>query len=903
LIPWLKQISLAGLSQLAVWASAALLLVPILLHRGRIAGRCGGSRCGRRSNAGRSASLRSASSSSSSSTAAAERHAWALASLAGKALVFHAAAMALVEVVVLTQILSTRLRSTKMLFSVATSACGTWASYVVANPFGSKKRTRSAAARRWRMKAPVQDAWMAMCIHVAKLGAHVTHYEEQVRPGDDTPAKAKARIGVVMGTFIIVSVLSAPFVWYDRGAAISATATVTAAAGRPTVSSHIDASPQKYGVKITPRLAMAHVLVAVTSCSLYRAVLLDSVLPFLHGLLPDTVSTIVSQAAAFPIEQRRPLTFGVEMSVLGVWLFALLSWHFPREVPMRRAAAALVAFGACFVSLRPPLDMRGVAASLLSDTGLLVQMQSWENPVTHAPFFYDYLGHRKPATMLWRPWALIVAGAMVVVAAVQIIALVVLKKASSERKRAETPSAAAAAASTIPESSTIRTTVRECASASVFGIVMGSWLSTSQGVSAWPVHGRHYGFYPSAYAVAFTAVTLAVAFFLIKHVFLLLSAQGSGVRRPRAVLHAYALLVALLLIRIVFQEIAIAARTTDAMMHAEDVSGHLSDSLLGSIFTGRKGGLLQSVSWALSLHGCLNIGIAVAARFVLMQHEARRSVSAKAARPPSESIGRSSGGGGGGLRSISSRWQQKVRTFGVSTGSRLAAGGGSASANAHGVGEGSAVVDRSEILATTLASLGRSASVVASGCVLALGLLWHTPESWLLGRELAVFVSALLLFLAPPPHYRRGLGSGGAGGAEVERDGRDRQKRSSEAAAWRLHSDRVAFVFTYVCVTLDMMAMVFDVVFPCLFAQHSGWRSVRNLVTLCGIIPLQRTCMNAMRRYPGCNTFSYLVFPIPMTLVALLFNQSRNEIIVTGVALCVWVGIASKRWRWSTWDF
>ena len=99
-----------------------------------------------------------------------------------------------------------------------------------------------------------------------------------------------------------------------------------------------------------------------------------------------------------------------------------------------------------------------------------------------------------------------------------------------------------------------------------------------------------------------------------------------------------------------------------------------------------------------------------------------------------------------------------------------------------------------------------------------------------------------------------------------------------------------------------MMAVVFDVVFPWLFLQHVGWSSVRNLVTLCGVVPLQTTCRNAMCGYPGCNLFSYLIFPIPMTLVALLFNQSRNEIIVTCLSLSVWAGIAAKRWRWSWWD-
>ena len=132
------------------------------------------------------------------------------------------------------------------------------------------------------------------------------HYTEPSGAGDviDKSAPMKARIGAVMGTFIIVSALSAPFVWYDRASNVRA----------PEIS-QIGSRRIERSVIITPRLAVAHSLVTVLACSIYRKVLLEDILPFLYGLLPGSASAAVSHVLLFPVEEQRSLVFGVEMFV------------------------------------------------------------------------------------------------------------------------------------------------------------------------------------------------------------------------------------------------------------------------------------------------------------------------------------------------------------------------------------------------------------------------------------------------------------------------------------------------------------------------------------------------------------------------------------------------------------
>ena len=821
ILPSVKHISVGALSQLVVWANAALCLVPMLLHRGKIA--FTGIGCCQRLHS------------------LPKRQEWISKSLAGKAFVFHAAALALIEDIVLNQVLPVRIHSTKFVYSVFTSIMGTWISYLLVR---HNSKESSPFKSQCLMKAPVQDAWMAACIHISKLGAYI-EYDHGV--GADN-GEREVKVGVFMGTFIIICVLSAPFVWYERGTRTQIMKTPQLNVG------------SRRSVKITPKLAMAHVVAAVLSCSLYRNVIIDNVLPFVGGLLSDYPSLTLWHSGIIAQGPCKSLIFGVEMSIIGLWLFVLLAWHFPQQVQMRRAAAGLLGLGLCFALVQPSVDAREVLASLLFDCGHLHYVQSFENPVSQAPFFYDYLGHRLPKSYLWRPWALLIAIAMVAVHSVDVIS------SFMQKHRVDSPPSRVSQ-------------TRDVLYSLLFGLTMGSWLGTADSVNAYLNHRNTHDWYPHVYNLGFIMVSMGFTSFIVKSILLL----GSKSDRPRSLLQAYAILIALLLMRILFQEIMVAASLASSFLafDSEVAYDHLADSLFGSIFTERKGALVASISWILSLHGCVHLVIVLLSR--ILMHRISNYESNAVSTKPTLNVNRSRG-----IQSISSRWQrkrQKQHEFFVS--------GGAAKAMRYSAGVG--LQSKKSRLATirTITSLGRYSSLAVASCVLSLGLLWHKTNYWFFGREVAILVSAGLLLLAPaqPALYKHG-----------EDHRHDKGYSTYIGMCGRLDGRDTAFIFTYICISTDVMSFVFDILFPWLLDQQKSWSAFVNMLTLLGILPLQSVCKNALYGWPGCNTFQYLFFPVPVTLLALIFNQCWNQILVTLVALCVWTSITFRKWRWSAWD-
>jgi hypothetical protein len=324
------------------------------------------------------------------------------AKIAGKLFVLHAAGTVMTECL-LSPYISGRIGHSGMyrstLHVLLTSVCGFILSWCMSSMSLSNYRKKKKYI--WFRSLPVQDSWMAACIHTSKLASLLP----TTNTSDD--------ISAALGTFCMLTTLTAPFVWYDPGVQKTLESTSN---NDGFMMFHEEDRLDEDNLKkiyLSKTLAAVHILVATVGITVYRKIVVMDLLPFFDTMTGGLFSNLIfDERDGRLIWLKSASAVGLQIILLGSWICAICIRHFPNSKLPKNTAIAITIFGVVLCLLNPSLNASLVWHSFVVDTNLLSYIQRYNNPFTGHVFYAEKIGLNKMILNankgLWRPWTLLV---------------------------------------------------------------------------------------------------------------------------------------------------------------------------------------------------------------------------------------------------------------------------------------------------------------------------------------------------------------------------------------------------------------------------------------------------------------------------------------------------------------
>ena len=798
--------------------------------------------------------------------------------LAGKLFVLHSAGTVVLECILIPHVHGTVSRGGLALSSlhvVLTSVCGICIAWCL---------SRDIKGRKWFRRLPVQDAWMAACIHASNLAA--------LLPAKDGSTKS-GEVSVALGTFCILATLTAPFAWYDppekdqdqnqnqtKNSKIHKQRYGVMMSGNENRNDGSGQQQQKVYLR-SWKLAVVHILVGAAGVLVYRSIFILKVFPFVDGLSGGILSTLVDMGKDDSGRRewsKTPAAAGLQMLLLGTWMCAVMTRHFPKDVASKRVGVGLALFGILLCLFNPPLDLLSVWLSILTDLGLLNHVQMYTNPWTGHAFYADQVGMSSTTKStkdyniqgLWKPWALFS------------IVLILINKMSDwmdvlwKRRAKRKSSSGRLLTKDVINAHSVVTNL-------LLGVVSTCWLLSASLDSVTPasytaVHTNGFTFY----MLEFVATTLLVSLFFTTFERILVL-PPSTVISSRA-LPMYAVILSLLMFHIGLVEI-------NALLNPDlYVRGNvhpLSTTLLRVVKKTRglqrivlKDGL-HEIERLMTIHGTLHLVLAIVVRFKynrnspFLKKTGTRSSGVESVSERMRSLGlgtavqggdRAATVGGGGVSGIAGRRAEGAGGGGGRRRGQTTMGRRNSSQHSSITD----VLDGQRVLQV----LGTTSTIIST---LTVGVVCLTRS---VGKYESIVLSSLVLILVP---------------------------RSSSNIGQAMST--FTTIVVYVSCALDVEVISFDVigrifskgvVSPAGGTEYSWWWiPTLNALTLLGTIPLQRTIVRVLWSggVGGRAGLSGLILPMPLAIVCMFFTESISVWYAFVLSSALWLCLVWRKWK------